>query len=81
MLFIYNNIVRPLFKKKNILEKGNYHPVSVLPTISKFVEIAFFDQLTDFFNFHFHPLLSIKNVIGSTIQGIDSFSIFGDIPS
>jgi hypothetical protein len=50
--------VRLLFKKKNILEKGNYPPVSVLPTISKFVERAIFDQLTDFFNFHFHPLLS-----------------------
>ena len=49
---------RPLFKKKNILEKGNYRPVSVLPTISKFVERAIFDQLTDFFNFHFHPSLS-----------------------
>jgi hypothetical protein len=82
--------VRPLFKKKNILEKGNYRPVSVLPTISKFVERAIFDQLTDFFNFPFHPSLSeklihqlhllIKNVIGSTIQGIDNFSIFGDIP-
>jgi hypothetical protein len=41
--------VRPLFKKKNILEKGNYRPVSVLPTISTFVERAIFDQLTDFF--------------------------------
>jgi hypothetical protein len=49
--------VRPLFKKENILEKGNYRPVSVLPTISKFVERAIFDQLTDFFNFHFHPSL------------------------
>jgi hypothetical protein len=29
-----------------------------LPTISKFVERAIFDQLTDFFNFHFHPSLS-----------------------
>ena len=29
-----------------------------MPTISKFVERAIFDQLTDFFNFHFHPLLS-----------------------
>jgi hypothetical protein len=29
-----------------------------LPTISKFVERAIFDQLTDFFNFHFHALLS-----------------------
>jgi hypothetical protein len=43
--------VRPLFKKKNILEKGNYRPVSILPTISKFVERAIFDQLADFFNF------------------------------
>jgi hypothetical protein len=50
--------VRPLFKKNNILEKGNYRPVSVLPTISKFFERAIFDQLTDFFNFHFHPSLS-----------------------
>jgi hypothetical protein len=40
----------------NILEKGNYRPVSVLPTISKFVERAIFDQLTDVF--HFHPSLS-----------------------
>jgi RNA recognition motif-containing protein len=32
-----------------------------LPTISKFVERAIFDQLTDFFNFfnfHFYPSLS-----------------------
>jgi hypothetical protein len=28
------------------------------PTISTFVERAIFDQLTDFFNFHFHPSLS-----------------------
>jgi hypothetical protein len=50
--------VRPLFRKNNILEKGNYRPVSVLPTISTFFERAIFDQLTDFFNFHFHPSLS-----------------------
>lgn len=29
-----------------------------MPTISKFIERAIFDQLTYFFNFHFHPLLS-----------------------
>ena len=50
--------VRPLFKKNNILEKGNYRPVSVLPSISKIFESAIFDQLADFFNNHFHPLLS-----------------------
>ena len=36
-----------------VLEKGNYRP-----TISKFVERAIFDQLTNFFNFYFHPSLS-----------------------
>ena len=41
-----------------VLEKGNYRPVSVSPTISKFVERAIFDQLTNFFNFYFHPSLS-----------------------
>jgi hypothetical protein len=51
--------VRPLFKKNNTLEKGNYRPISVLPTISKFVERAIFDQLTDFSNFHFSPSLSV----------------------
>jgi hypothetical protein len=45
-------------KKKNILEKGNYPPVSVLPAISKFVERAIFDQLTDF---HFRDrTISVK---------------------
>ena len=29
--------VRPLFKKNNILEKGNYRPVSVLPTMSMYL--------------------------------------------
>jgi hypothetical protein len=41
-----------------VLKKGNYRPVSVSPTISKFVERAIFDQLTNFFNFFFPPSLS-----------------------
>jgi hypothetical protein len=49
--------VRPLFKNNNILEKGNYLPVSVFPTISKFVERAIFDQLTDFFQFSFSSII------------------------
>ena len=48
----------PIFKKNNALEKGNYRPVSVLPTISKFYERAIHDQLMDFLNYHFNPLLS-----------------------
>ena len=30
--------VSPLFKKNNSLDKNNYRPISVLPTISKFYE-------------------------------------------
>ena len=41
--------VSPLFKKNNSLDKSNYRPVSVLPTISKFDERAIFDQLMEFF--------------------------------
>lgn len=50
--------VKPLFKKNNRLDKSNYRPVSVLPTISKFFERAIFDQLSEFFDAIFHPLLS-----------------------
>ena len=36
----------------------DYVPVSALPTISKFYERAIFDQLMEFLNNHFNPLLS-----------------------
>ena len=42
-----------LHKKNNALDKSNYRPVSILPVISKF-----FEQLTEYFNNHFHPFLS-----------------------
>ena len=47
-----------LFKKNNSLDKSNYRPISVLPTISKFYERAIFDQLMEFLNNRFNPLLS-----------------------
>jgi hypothetical protein len=50
--------VSPLLKKNNSLDKGNYRPVSVLPCISKINERAIHDQLMDFLDKHFHPLLS-----------------------
>jgi hypothetical protein len=40
------------------LDKSNYRPISVLPTISKFYERAIFDQLMEYLNNHFNPLLS-----------------------
>ena len=37
--------VLPIFKKKDPLDKQNYRPVSILPTISKIYERAIHDQL------------------------------------
>jgi hypothetical protein len=39
------------------LDKKNYRPVSILPTISKVYEIVLSDQLTDLFENIFHTLL------------------------
>ena len=50
--------VVPLHKKNNVLDTGNYRPVSILPAISKFFERAIYDQLVKYFNKHFHPYLS-----------------------
>jgi hypothetical protein len=47
-----------LHKKNNALDKSNYRPVSILPVISKFFERAIYEQLTEYFNNHFHPFLS-----------------------
>ena len=50
--------VVPLHKKNSILEKGNYRPVSILPTLSKIFERVIHSQLSYFFNNHFHDMLS-----------------------
>ena len=42
--------VIPIFKKKDPLDKQNYRPVSILPTISKLYERTIHDQLTEFFD-------------------------------
>ena len=49
--------ITPLFKRKDPLNKENYRPVSVLPTISKIFERILFDQLTKFPNKFYSPLL------------------------
>ena len=48
----------PLFRKNNSLDKCNYRPVSILPTISKFYERAIYEQTVTFFDKVFHPSLS-----------------------
>ena len=42
--------ITPIFRKEDPLNKENYRPVSMLPTISKVCERVLFDQLTKFSN-------------------------------
>jgi hypothetical protein len=49
--------VVPLHKKNDPLDKENYRPVSILPTISKIYEMMLSDQLVESFNNIFHDCL------------------------
>lgn len=40
--------VKPLFKKSDRTDPGNYRPVSLLPTVSKLIEKVVSEQLTNF---------------------------------
>ena len=50
--------VSSLYKKNDNLHKGNYRPVSVLPSVSKIYERVMAVQLCDFFDHIFSALLS-----------------------
>ena len=50
--------VIPLYKKKDPLNKENYRPVSILPTISKIFERSMHNQLSSFMDNHFNPFLA-----------------------
>ena len=50
--------VIPIYKKKDPLDKQNYRPVSIFPTISKIFERAIHDQLSEFFDNIFSPFLA-----------------------
>ena len=49
--------IMPIFKKEDPLEKTNYRPISILPTVSKIFEIILFNQLQRFSNKYLTPLL------------------------
>ena len=50
--------VAPVHKKNNVLEAGNYRPVSVLPAISKIFENSLEIQLVKYFDKIFNPFLA-----------------------
>ena len=51
-----NAMVTPFHKKNSNLDKENYHPVSILPAISKIYERAINEQLCSFFQSTFQYL-------------------------
>jgi hypothetical protein len=50
--------VRPIFKKNDVMEMGNYRPVSILTSLSKVLEGLLCDQIMEFFDDILSPLLS-----------------------
>lgn len=50
--------VVPIFKKGDNMDKTNYRPVSILPSISKIFEQALLNQLSTYFDTIFSPHLS-----------------------
>ena len=54
---MYEDYIVPVFKKKDPLDKQNYRPVSILPSISKLFERTINDQLSAHFENIFNPFL------------------------
>ena len=50
--------VTPFYKKDDPFTEKKYHPVSILPTLSKIYERLLSEQLTEHFNSIFHDFLS-----------------------
>ena len=49
--------ITPIFEKEDPLDKTNYRPISILPTVSKIFERILFNQLQRFSNKFISPLL------------------------
>ncbi len=52
-----NAEISPIFKKKDDMIKDNYRPISLLEIISKVFETIVAEQLTEYFNDIFDPML------------------------
>ena len=49
--------IRPIHKKGDVTDKGNYRPISLLPAMSKVFERILFDQINTHFSNIFSPFL------------------------
>ena len=80
--------ITPLFKKGSILEKQNYRPISILPTLFKIFESVLIDQLQCFFEKIFSQSLSgyrkghscqgvLLNFVGNCKKYVDNEYVYG----
>jgi CCR4-NOT transcriptional regulation complex NOT5 subunit len=67
--------VVPLFKKNNSLDKCNYRPVSILPTISKFYERAIYVFPFARYIADFDTLFSVREIIFYQFQCRFTYSV------
>jgi predicted membrane protein len=71
--------VSPLFKKDNSLDKSNYRPISVLPTISKFYERAIPSYPVAFLMFNLFICLVTKSSFIGLKYNLSLFVLFVSI--
>ena len=82
--------VIPIFKKDDPLEKANYRPISLLPSLSKVYEKLIYQQLNAFFENKLSPLLcgfcsrystqhALLNLINKWHSCLDNSGVVGTI--
>ena len=49
--------ITPAYKKGETTDKGNYRPVSILPSVSKIFERHMYDQINSYMNSYLSPYL------------------------
>ena len=59
--------ITPIFEKEDPLDKTNYRPISILPTVSKIFERILFNQLQRFSN-KFLSLCSVVSGKGTVLN-------------
>ena len=82
--------ITPIFKKDNPLEKANYRPISLLPSLSKLYEKLIYQQLNTFLKNRLSPLYVVSfprystqhallNLINRWHSCLDNFGVVGTI--
>ena len=62
--------IRPIHKKGDVTDKGNYRPISLLPAMSRVFERILFNQINTHFSNIFSPFLCVVRSGHSTQHAI-----------